>query len=200
MSNWTSWWSSGWKPTCQCRGHGFNFWSQEDSSFPEAIKPEPWLLMPKCLRAECSAEKGAATMRGPHTTREPPLLAATAESTHTAAKTQCSQEYTNLKGMKEEQYFDNQRCFLHVLGIRKTTVRKISFVDLRISYYSVNYRFTRTPALLWCIYNLTNFKTMILRLWWAPAALEGLIDTQTGSNSQKYWLSRYEVGLKDLHL
>ena len=31
-------------------------------------------------------------------------------------------------------------------------------------YYLVNYRFTRMPGLLCCIYNLTNFKTMILRL------------------------------------
>lgn len=47
---------------------------------------------------------------------------------------------------------------------KKNNCKKVSFVDLCISYYLVNYRFTRMPGLLCCIYNLTNFKSMILRL------------------------------------
>ena len=165
MNNWTSWWSSGGKSTCQCRGHWFNFWSREDSSCLEATKPKWQLLMLKCPRAQCSVEKGATAMRGPHTTpRAQPLLAATTERAHTATQTQYRPKQTHLKEMKMEQYLDNQKCFLHVLGIRKPIIKKVSFVDLCISYYLVSYRFTRMPGLLCRIYNLTSFKTMILRL------------------------------------
>ena len=124
MNNWTSWWSSGGKSTCQCRGHWFNFWSREDSSCLEATKPKWQLLMLKCPRAQCSVEKGATAMRGPHTTpRAQPLLAATTERAHTATQTQYRPKQTHLKEMKMEQYLDNQKCFLHVLGIRKPIIK-----------------------------------------------------------------------------
>ena len=128
MNNWTSWWSSGGKSTCQCRGHWFNFWSREDSSCLEATKPKWQLLMLKCPRAQCSVEKGATAMRGPHTTpRAQPLLAATTERAHTATQTQYRPKQTHLKEMKMEQYLDNQKCFLHVLGIRKPIIKKSFF-------------------------------------------------------------------------
>lgn len=164
MSNWTSWWSGGGKSTRQCRGHGFNFWSQEDPSSLEATKPQPELLMLKCPRAQCSVEKGATTMGSPlTTTKEQPLRAATTESAHSNKDPGLPKIYT-VKRNEDRAIFWQSEMLFTCLRDKKNNCKKVSFVDLCISYYLVNYRFTRMPGLLCCIYNLTNFKSMILRL------------------------------------
>lgn len=164
MSNWTSWWSGGGKSTRQCRGHRFNFWSQEDSSSLEATKPQPELLMLKCPRAQCSVEKGATIMGSPlTTTKEQPLRAATTESAH-SNKDPGLPKIQTVKRNEDGAIFWQSEMLFTCLRDKKNNCKKSFFCRSIISYYLVNYRFTRMPGLLCCIYNLTNFKTMILRL------------------------------------
>ena len=79
------WWCSGWESACQCRGHGFEPWSEKIPRAAEQLSPcatntEPTCrnYWSPCIWSPCSTTREATAVRSPRTTtksgpREPQL-------------------------------------------------------------------------------------------------------------------------------
>ena len=86
------WWRSGWESACQCRGHGFKPWSGRIPRAAEQLSLCAAAAEPPCLQPLLRAGRGHHGEKPRHRSEEWPPLAATGESLHAAAKTQCSQK------------------------------------------------------------------------------------------------------------
>ena len=89
------WWRSGWESACQCRGHGFEPWSEKILHAAEQLGPwatiaEPARLEPARLEPVLRNKRGRDSKRPAHRDEEWPPLAATRESPRTETKTQHS--------------------------------------------------------------------------------------------------------------
>ena len=84
------WWRSGWESACQCRGHGFEPWSEKIPHATEQLGPWDTTAEPARLEPVLRNKRGRNSERPVHCDEEWPPLAATRESPRTETKTQHS--------------------------------------------------------------------------------------------------------------
>ena len=84
------WWRSCWQSACQCRGHGFEPWSEKIPHAAEQLGPWATTTEPARLEPVLCNKRGRDSERPAHRDEEWPPLAATRESPRTETKTQHS--------------------------------------------------------------------------------------------------------------
>ena len=84
------WWRSGWESACQCRGRGFEPWSERIPHATERLGPWATIAEPARLEPVLRNKRGRNSERPAHRDEEWPPLAATGESPRTETKTQLS--------------------------------------------------------------------------------------------------------------
>ena len=84
------WWRSGWESACQCRGHGFEPWSEKIPHAVEQLGPWATTTEPARLEPVLRNKRGRDNEKPVHRDEEWPPLAATRESPRTETKTQHS--------------------------------------------------------------------------------------------------------------
>ena len=91
------WWRSGWESACQCRGHGFEPWSEKIPHAAEQLGPWATITEPARLEPVLHNKRGLDSERPAHCDEEWPPLATTGESPRTETKTQHSQKLKKKK-------------------------------------------------------------------------------------------------------
>lgn len=102
------------------------------------------------------------------------------------------------KRLKKGQRLDNQKCFLCFLGERKTILKKFLFqcITTYMTVFMLKEVHQDPRAVMPHVQSN--------QLWFSDFnvhqnLLEGLLTQIAESSSQKYLLSKYKVGLKNLH-